>query len=379
MGVVCFQGMAHRLMRHPDQTVTHVPGLICYHSTRSVPPAPARDTTNKPKLARDSGCARPAQGPERGRVAVVAAQSTGEGGEGRPKRPTGGQATPGRTRSWTDRRERRGAPQPSPPHASAVRRTPPALRERGRPEGIGWRVEADGRGDVDRSARTRRPEVLRRRVNAGRSRRRIGKWLRAGIREDGEWHHPETGVVQGGVISPGLANRVRHHVLEAWCAREVRPRRQGRGFRLRVADECVMGCELETDARKIMTVLPKRFARVDLSIHPTKTALIAFRKPNARQASADGNGTCDFLGLTHDWTQSRRGVWVITRRTARKRLRRTKKSRWRWCRLHRHAPLKYQCQMLCLKWRGHFRYDGIRGNFRLLEDVRRDAEQAWRY
>jgi hypothetical protein len=52
---------------------------------------------------------------------------------------------------------------------------------------------------------------------------------------------------------------------------------------------------------------------------------------------------------------------------------------WRWCRANRHAPLKYQYQRLCLKWRGHFRYDGIRGNFPLLAEVRRSAEQAWRY
>jgi hypothetical protein len=70
---------------------------------------------------------------------------------------------------------------------------------------------------------------------------------------------------------------------------------------------------------------------------------------------------------------------VIKRRTARKRLRRAKKSLWRWCRIHRHAPLKYQYQRLCLKLRGHFRYYDIRGNFRLLEDVRRYTEKAWRY
>ena len=128
-----------------------------------------------------------------------------------------------------------------------------------------------------------------------------------------------------------------------------------------------------------MAVLPKRFARFGLSIHPTKTTLIAFRKPDARQASANGNGTFDFLGLTHYWTKSRRGCWVIKRKTARKRLRRTKKSLWRWCRTNRHAPLKDQYQMLCLKLRGHFQYYGIRGNFRLLEEVLRYAEKAWRY
>jgi hypothetical protein len=116
-----------------------------------------------------------------------------------------------------------------------------------------------------------------------------------------------------------------------------------------------------------------------LTIHPEKTALIAFGKPDARQASAKGNGTFEFLGLTHSWAKSRRGFWVIKRRTARQRLQRTMRSLWRWCRTHRHAPVTYQYRMLCLKLRGHFRYYGIRGNFRLLEEVRRYAEKAWRY
>jgi RNA-directed DNA polymerase len=141
----------------------------------------------------------------------------------------------------------------------------------------------------------------------------------------------------------------------------------------------VIGCELEGDARRIMAVLPKRFARFGLRIHPTKTALIAFGRPEARPGADQGNGTFDFLGLTHYWARSRRGFWVIKRRTARKRLCRAKKALWRWCHTNRHAPLKYQYHMLCLKLRGHFRYYGIRGNFRLLEEVRRYAEKAWRY
>jgi hypothetical protein len=60
--------------------------------------------------------------------------------------------------------------------------------------------------------------------------------------------------------------------------------------------------------------------------------VIAFRKPDAHQARDNGNGTFDFLGLPHYWTRSRRGLWVIKRRTARKRLQRTKKALWRWCR-----------------------------------------------
>jgi hypothetical protein len=207
----------------------------------------------------------------------------------------------------------------------------------------------------------------------------MGKWVRAGVMEEGVLTPPETGVVQGGVISPILANIFLHHVLDEGFEQEVRPRMKGQGFLIRVADALVIGGELEGDARRLMAVLPKRFARVGLRIHPTKTALIACRKPEAHQGLAPGNGTFDCLGLTHDWSRTRRGFWGIKRRTARKRLCRTKKSLWRWGHLNRHAPLQDQYQQLCQKLCGHFQYFGIRGNVRLLEEVRRYAEKAWRY
>jgi group II intron reverse transcriptase/maturase len=253
------------------------------------------------------------------------------------------------------------------------------LRQRCMTEGIGWIVDADVSGYFDSIARTRLREVLRKRVKDGRILRLIGKWLRAGVREEGALTHPETGVVQGGVSSPVLAYIFLHYVLDAWFESEVRPRMQGRCFVIRFAADFVIGCERGEDAHKIMAVLPKRFARFGLTIHPTKTTLRAFRKPEAPQGSDGGNGTCTFLGLTHYWTKSRRGFWVIKRRTASKRLRRTKKSLWRWCRNNRHAPPQYQYQMLCSKLRGHFQYYGIRGNLRLLEEVRRFAEKAWQY
>ncbi len=191
--------------------------------------------------------------------------------------------------------------------------------------------------------------------------------------------YQDVGNFVGSVLSPLLANLFLHHVLDEWFERDVQPRRKGRCFLIRFADDFVMGCELEADARKLMAVLPKRFARFGLRIHPTKTALIAFRKPEAHQGADTGNGTFDFLGLTHYWTKSRRGFWVIKRRTARKRLCRTKQSLWRWCRTNRHAPLKDQYQRLCQKLRGHFQYFGLRGNMRMLEEVRRYAEKAWQY
>jgi RNA-directed DNA polymerase len=260
------------------------------------------------------------------------------------------------------------------PHAALQ-----AVREPCRQAGRGWIVDAEVSGDVDRLDRTRRREVRRQRVNDGRRWRRSGKWLRAGVMEDGERSPPATGVVQGGVRSPVVAHVFLHQVVDEWLAREVRPRMKGRGVRLRVADDGVIGGAREADARRLMAVRPKRGARFGWSLPPEKTALMGFRKPDTRQGPAPGNGTFDFLGLTHDWTQARRGFWVLKRRTASTRRRRTKKALWRWCRTNRHAPLTYQDQRLCLKWRGHFRYDGIRGHVRLLEEVRRFAEQAGRY
>jgi RNA-directed DNA polymerase len=253
------------------------------------------------------------------------------------------------------------------------------VRTRCMTEGIGWIVDADVSGYFDSIDRTHLRAILRQRVNDGSLLCLIGKWLRAGVMDGGVLQHPETGVVQGGVISPVLANVMLHHVLDVWFAQEVQPRLKGRSFLTRFADDFVIGCEREADARRVMAVLPKRFARFGLRIHPEKTALIAFSTPSARQGSAEGNGTFDFLGLTHYWAQSRRGYWVIKRKTARKRLRRTTKALWRWCRVNRHLPLQDQYGMLCQKLRGHFQYYGIRGNYRLLDVVRRQAEEAWRF
>lgn len=253
------------------------------------------------------------------------------------------------------------------------------LRERCRQEGMGGIVEADIRGYVARIDRTQLQAIVRRRVNEGSIRRLMGQWLRAGVMEDGVLTYPETGVGQGGGSSPVLAHILLQHVLDAWFERDVRPRLKGRCFLLRFADDFCIGGELEADARKIMAVLPKRFARLGLTLPPEKTALMAVGQPEARQTSGQGNGTVDFLGLTSYWAQSRRGCWVSKRRTARKRLRRTKKSLWRWCRANRHAPVQYQYPMRCLKWRGHFRDYGMRGNDRLLEEVRRYARETWRY
>ena len=133
-----------------------------------------------------------------------------------------------------------------------------------------------------------------------------------------------------------------HQVLDEWCVKDVQPRMKGRCFLTRFADDCLIGFELEADARRVMEVLPKRFDRFRLTMHPEKTVLVECKKPPCRERSANGKGTFDLLGFTHYWAKSRRGYWVIKRKTVGQRRRRCMQEIGPWCRENRHEPLQEQ-------------------------------------
>jgi group II intron reverse transcriptase/maturase len=244
---------------------------------------------------------------------------------------------------------------------------------------INWIVDADVSRFFDEIRHDLLREFIKRRVNDGGILRLIGKWLKAGVMEEGNLTYAEKGSPQGGVLSPLLANIFLHYVLDEWYEQEVKPRLKGRSFLLRFADDFIIGCEIESDARRIMEVLPRRFGRYGLTIHPEKTKLVKFGRPPKKEQSGPKNETFDFLGFTHYWAKSRRGYWVIKRKTARKRQRRSIKSLWQWCKENRHLPLEEQYRMLCLKLRGHYQYYGVRSNYRQLEQVHQQAMKGWRY
>ena len=253
------------------------------------------------------------------------------------------------------------------------------LREQCSKLHIQWIVDADVSGFFDTIDRSCLREMLKRRVNDGGILRLIGKWLNAGVLEAGEVTYPDQGTPQGGVASPLLANVFLHHVLDEWFVKEVQPRMKGRCFLSRFADDFIIGFESKADAQRVMGVLPKRFGRFHLTIHPEKTALIAFNKPLRREHSARGKGTFDFLGFTHYWAKTSRGYWVIKRKTVGKRLRRFMQGIWTWCRTNRHEPLTEQYRTLCAKLRGYYHYYGIRGNIKALVAVCEHTRRAWRY
>ncbi len=246
----------------------------------------------------------------------------------------------------------------------------------------GWVLEIDIRKYFDTIDHGQLQEILRQRVRDGVIVRLIGKWLNAGVMQDGELSRSGAGTPQGGVISPLLANIYLHTVLDVWFENEVRPRLGGRASLTRYADDAVLFFEREEDACRVLSVLPKRFERYGLALHPDKTRLVPFKRPD-RSRNRDGNGpgpgpgSFDFLGFTIYWTKSLAGRWVVTNRTAKDRLRRTLVSIAQWCKQHRHLPLRVQQAALNAKLRGHYGYFGRTGNRRRLWALLSRVQREW--
>jgi RNA-directed DNA polymerase len=246
----------------------------------------------------------------------------------------------------------------------------------------GWVIDLDIQSFFDTVSREHLHDFLDRRVRDGVIRRVIGKWLNAGVMEDGTVWYPEAGTPAGGVISPLLSNLYLHEVLDRWFEHEVQPRVKGRAFIVRYADDAVLGFEHEEDARRVLAVLAKRFSRYGLTLHPEKTRLVEFRSPGCGDGPPGSGGHTgrhfDMLGFTHFWARSRKGRWVVKRKTAKGRFGRAVKRMAEWCRQHRHLPVAVQYAAINRKLRGHYAYYGVTGNSRALSRYRQLVERTWR-
>ena len=244
----------------------------------------------------------------------------------------------------------------------------------------GWVLEVDIASYFDTLELRQLRGFLDKRVNDGVIRRMIHKWLKAGVMEGGEHRMGRAGTPQGGVISPLLANLYLHEVLDVWFETEVKKRMRGRSFLIRYADDAVLVFERKEDAERVMAVVGHRFAKYGLALHPDKTRLIEFVAPEAaRRRKGDENapGSFDMLGFTHVWGKSRKGRWVVQRKTAKGRLARALQHVAQWCQRNRHRPVPEQHQVLCSKLRGHYGYYGITGNMRALAGFWHEVKRLW--
>jgi len=243
-----------------------------------------------------------------------------------------------------------------------------------------WVLEADIEdffGSVDL---TQLRAILRHRVQDGVLLRLLDKWLKAGVMEKGCVYHPETGVPQGGVVSPILSNVYLHEVLDQWFECQVKPRLKGQAFLVRYADDFVMVFEREEDARRVQEVLPKRFGKYGLRLHPDKTRLLRFEPPTRPPEPLTQRGrSFDLLGMTLYWNRSRRDRWVVTQKTSKDRLRRGLRRIGLWCKDHRHDPVEEQRSALSRKLQGHYAYYGVTGNARALAQFFERVKRIWHH
>lgn len=235
----------------------------------------------------------------------------------------------------------------------------------------GWVLEVDIKAFFDNVDHGHLRDILDLRVRDKGIRRLIGKWLKAGVLENGILSYPSSGTPQGGVASPLLANIYLHEVLDRWFHQVVQPRLLGKASLVRFADDFIIVFSKVGDALKVKRVLSKRFERFGLTIHPDKTRLVDFRRDMEP-------GSFDFLGFTFYWRRSRRGNLVVGMKTASSRLKRAIKAVSEWCRKYMHEPIREQRKTLAMKLKGHCEYYGLTGNSRSLQKYRVELVKAWR-
>jgi RNA-directed DNA polymerase len=245
--------------------------------------------------------------------------------------------------------------------------------------GGGVVLELDIQKFFDALSHSHLRSFLDQRIRDGVLRRTIDKWLAAGVLEDGQVHHPPSGSPQGGVVSPILSNIFLHEVLDRWFEDVVKPRLKGQAFLVRFADDAVIVFSREEDAKRVMEVLPQRFGKYGLTLHPEKTRLVTFRRPPKDQDRNQPPGSFDFLGFTHYWGKSWKGGWVVKRKTARSRLTRALKTLRVWLRRNFHLGVDDQHVALIRKVQGHYAYYGITGNANALSTFLMEVGRLWRW
>jgi group II intron reverse transcriptase/maturase len=247
---------------------------------------------------------------------------------------------------------------------------------------VNWLLDADIRAFFDSISHEWLVRFLEQRIADERVVRHIQKWLGAGVLlENGELERSERGTVQGGSISPLLANVYLHYALDLFVQRWRATRAQGQVIFVRYCDDFVVGFEQHSDAVRFLEELRAHLAQFCLELHPQKTRLIEFGRFAAERRARRGKGkpeTFDFLGFTHFCGKQRDGRFALGRKTIRRRLRAKLLSLKN--QLHRamHAPIPRVGKWLASVLRGHYNYFGVPGNFEALSTFRHALLKLWR-
>lgn len=245
---------------------------------------------------------------------------------------------------------------------------------------VNWVLDADVEGFFDNIDHEWLMKFLEHRVADKRILRLIGKWLRAGVSDDGEWSETTMGTPQGAVVSPLLANVFLHYVFDLWIQWWRANRARGEVAVIRYADDFVIGFERKEEAERCLGELRDRFAKFGLKLHEGKTRLIEFGRRAARNRKARGEGrpeTFDFLGFTHRCDVTSYGGFALRRATIAKRLRATIAAIKVKLIQRRHWPIDAVGKWLGRVCRGWLNYHAIPGNLERMTQFLDEVKKLW--
>ena len=245
---------------------------------------------------------------------------------------------------------------------------------------VNWVLDADIQSFFDTLEHGWLLRFIEHRVADRRMLRLIQKWLSAGVLEEGQRMVSEVGTVQGGSISPLLANVDLHYALDLWAHQWRQRHAHGDVVVVRFADDFVVGFQRRDDAEQCLSDLRARFARFGLSLHPAKTRLLEFGRYAGRDRRARGEGkpaSFHFLGATHSCATTRTGKFSVLRRTRRTRVQAKLKAVNTELRRRMHRPLPELGAYVRAVVQGHVRYYGVPLNYPSLRAFARAVGRLW--
>jgi group II intron reverse transcriptase/maturase len=245
---------------------------------------------------------------------------------------------------------------------------------------VNFILDADIRSFFDTVSQSWLVRFVEHRIGDPRIVRLIRKWLKAGVLEDGVVTNSDRGTGQGSVISPLLANVYLHYVIDLWAERWRRREATGDMIIVRYADDIIVGFEHETDARRFLDVMRERLEEFALSLHPDKTRLIEFGRFAANRRVQRGLGkpeSFSFLGFTFICGKSRRGTFLLKRKTRRDRMRAKLRAIKQELRRRMHQPIPTQGKWLGQVVSGYFNYHAVPTNSRALHALRYFVAELW--
>ncbi|WP_269751023.1 group II intron reverse transcriptase/maturase [Paenactinomyces guangxiensis] len=209
--------------------------------------------------------------------------------------------------------------------------------------------------------------------------RLIGKWLRAGVMENGVVRRNDEGSPQGGPISPILANIYLHFVLDLWFEKRCKKWFQGEAYLIRFADDFVVCFEYKRDAEGFQLLLEERMKKFGLELAREKTRLILFgRFAKERKAQfGERPETFDFLGFKHVCGVDRKGKFALVRIPTTKSCRKFLDRVHQWLKKHSRWKRRDQQKHLTTMLKGFYQYFSLYHCLPKLNYIFREVQRQW--